>query len=380
MQQSKQLQMVGLGVQGDAPDVPIQPRLKDGIHLRWATTPDLAFPWFGFFLYRRQRGDDISKTCMFPLARPVRPGSQGATSIVLAHNERIDSDLPINLTDDFPAANSLEVDFGPANDRARAFVRVRMPPGRYATAAQVSIGFRQSRNPSAVRMLAIQGGTVVASEIVSGTPGEVVDATIGADAFDSVRFEAMSRDTMPDAALVQFCYVDFERAARQGWRPVPHCPQPITLPLTHPNYPATGNQPEDENAARGAAIGRISYGSPAPFAAAFADLHTELARLVTGGPAIRADERSVARDGGGGAVRSAGPRAPGAERAPSTSARSRQSRRAASRRRADARSLLARQDRGARANVRLPDSRRLPPGWPAATRKRRSWPGRRTLP
>lgn len=277
--------MTGLGVQGDAPAVSIQPKLKDGIHLRWATTPDLAFPWFGFFLFRRQLGNEAPKTCIFPLSQHLPPGLQSTASIVLARNEVVESDLPINLTEDFPPANSSEVDFGPVNKQPRAFVRLRMPLSRFATEAQISIGFRKSSEKSVVRITAFNGETAVASEIVSGTPGAIVNATIAADSFDSVLFEAMPSKTLPDAALVQFCYFDLEQGARQGWRPVPNCPQPITLPLTHPDYPATGNQPENENAARGAAIGRVSYGNPAPFAAAFSDLHTELVRLVKGGPA-----------------------------------------------------------------------------------------------
>src|SRR5687768_6848629 len=45
--------MVGLGTSGDTPPNSDQPRLVDGIHLRWAFKRELGFPWFGFYLFRR---------------------------------------------------------------------------------------------------------------------------------------------------------------------------------------------------------------------------------------------------------------------------------------------------------------------------------------
>ena len=52
--QGNNLAMVGLGSVGDMPPNDLQPRLPDGIHLRWASARELGFPWFGYFLFRRR--------------------------------------------------------------------------------------------------------------------------------------------------------------------------------------------------------------------------------------------------------------------------------------------------------------------------------------
>src|SRR5687767_10217162 len=46
--------MAALGVRADAPPNELQPQLRDGVHLRWATERALGFPWFGFYLFRRE--------------------------------------------------------------------------------------------------------------------------------------------------------------------------------------------------------------------------------------------------------------------------------------------------------------------------------------
>lgn len=51
--QTSDLVMVALGVDGDAPPIALQRPLVDGIHLRWAFPRERAFPWYGYYLFRR---------------------------------------------------------------------------------------------------------------------------------------------------------------------------------------------------------------------------------------------------------------------------------------------------------------------------------------
>jgi hypothetical protein len=51
--QTEDLVMGGLNVFGDQPPNTLQPRLDDGVHLRWVFRRDLGFPWYGFYLFRR---------------------------------------------------------------------------------------------------------------------------------------------------------------------------------------------------------------------------------------------------------------------------------------------------------------------------------------
>ena len=51
--QTDRLIMTSLSILGDVPPVNIQPRLRDGIHLRWAFQREASFPWYGYYLFRR---------------------------------------------------------------------------------------------------------------------------------------------------------------------------------------------------------------------------------------------------------------------------------------------------------------------------------------
>jgi hypothetical protein len=53
MLQTDDLVMIALGIDRDAPPLPEQPPLDDGIHLRWGFRRDRGFPWYGYYLYRR---------------------------------------------------------------------------------------------------------------------------------------------------------------------------------------------------------------------------------------------------------------------------------------------------------------------------------------
>ena len=61
--QTQNLVMVGLGIKDDVPPNKIQPKLLDGVHLRWVFKKDLGFPWYGFYLFRREHRKRQS-TCL----------------------------------------------------------------------------------------------------------------------------------------------------------------------------------------------------------------------------------------------------------------------------------------------------------------------------
>src|SRR6266699_5188609 len=120
---------------------------------------------------------------------------------------------------------------------------------------------------------ALDGDVVVAHHSVVGEVGEVVTVTLISDRISRVRL------TGGPAAVVEFCVRPVSLGSFNDWQPVPDCPQPLPLPIIHPDYPAQ-NGPEDLNASRQQARSRIIYGPSAPWAAEFEQLYRQLRALV----------------------------------------------------------------------------------------------------
>ena len=81
--QTDNLVMVGLGVLGDQPPHSIQPKLPDGIHLRWAFDPDRGAPWHGYHLFRRPH-DEGRHLCIAPQFRcEMDKGSARSAALTL---------------------------------------------------------------------------------------------------------------------------------------------------------------------------------------------------------------------------------------------------------------------------------------------------------
>src|SRR5690349_14993322 len=106
--QSDRLGMAALGVVGDTPPDTLQPSLDDGIHLRWARRQDLGFPWYGFYLFRREHmvGKDL---CLSSVLRAASPGRWPSNRFATPYGELI-SEVPLAFIDDFPPAGTPEVD------------------------------------------------------------------------------------------------------------------------------------------------------------------------------------------------------------------------------------------------------------------------------
>ncbi len=417
--QATRLTMIGLGVESDAPPDPIQPKLADGVHLRWQFQRELGFPWYGFFLFRRAHAEG-KRVCLSEVFRLPAALQSGALSALSTPLGEVSSDRPLRFSDDFAPAGVPEIELD-----GRSYVRVALSAAAVARRVFCTIGFRgdegerrhclrfldrkpdhQSnprrendiefevreaggvpapntrvvlvtttqgrwsgldcgseltitlpapvdgvdllvtqfskpaiieaqdsrgarvalvamRNPSrepehvslrgrdirrvviharqnetvlheictvvrgarhagkaAVRVRAYQSSVRVADATAVGSPGDVVTVELHADAIDRVDIERGS------AVLIDLCVVPVAQGAADGWQPLRDFPYAMSLPVTHPDYPASNYQPVDEAAAEAIAMGRIRYGGPAPWAGApFADLHDELVRLVAGGPA-----------------------------------------------------------------------------------------------
>src|ERR1044071_5964891 len=106
--------MLRLGVVGDQRPMPdLQPKLPEGIHLRWGfkrdpqPALDRGFPWYGFYLFRRQSLGS-NPTCASTFLGGRTPGTIGP-SLAIALGT-FSSDQNLRLTEDFAPAATVELD------------------------------------------------------------------------------------------------------------------------------------------------------------------------------------------------------------------------------------------------------------------------------
>jgi len=411
--------MVGLGLLGDVPAVAEQPPCVDGIHLRWSVPRHKAFPWHGFFLFRRPSQREFRQDCLAPRLK-AREGGTGASELVIGGGE-FSSDVPLvfatvpdtgetgfNLRqrrwlrfDRSPAqaAHRFRVTIAilPAHEDRRCIVfadlreLIRLPlerdgvtlsapvrraavtragrddPKMLSVDGMLDIALREPADwveielPSGLEDIAVQaldasgarlrvkplqekgddgalrlrlaasgiarlklarrdgliaisrfcfgvgGGrerailvegldrrmgsdpadaAMVASATARGRPGETVSLELHADRMTGLRVGG------GEAVLTDICWSEVAADAAKGWEPVPRCPQPLALPVRHPDYPAwTG--PVDLPTAEAEALGRVFYGPAADWAGGpFAELHDMATALVQGGPAAGAMDAS----------------------------------------------------------------------------------------
>jgi hypothetical protein len=245
------LAMIGLGVLRDQPPNDIQPKLPKGIHLRWAVRPDVGFPWYGFYLFRRPAIRDHA-TCLGAATVGLRKGLLPSNQFV-SNLGTVTSDAPLVLTDDFPEAHGaglLEFDL-----RGRTYLSFT-PPAEPLSWVEVTVGFYTE---GTVRATALLLGNPVEERDVCGRQHEVQTVVLRFDAISEVRIES------GPATLINLCYVTVAQGSTWIWETLHDLPYPIRLPLTHPDYPCTPGQSEDLEAARRLASGRVHYGPPAPW-------------------------------------------------------------------------------------------------------------------
>ncbi len=127
--------MVGIGSANDVPPNSEQPRLGDGIHLRWAFKRELGFPWHGFYLFRRvHQAGTLSWLSQHTGKLPK--GTWPSNSLDTPFG-RVVSDRKLVLTEDFPPPDSVEFDLD-----TRQFLAVVFPEAEPVRRVDARIGFR----------------------------------------------------------------------------------------------------------------------------------------------------------------------------------------------------------------------------------------------
>ncbi len=140
--QTDDLSLLVLGIAGDHPSDAGQPALPDGIHCRWLFAPERGFPWFGFYLFRRE-SQPRQPRCLSLDLRPLRPGTSQSLSLETPLG-RLSSAKPLVFTEEFPPTDTVEVDL------KSALLRFDLPAGVQARRIDLRIGLR-SAGPATVR-------------------------------------------------------------------------------------------------------------------------------------------------------------------------------------------------------------------------------------
>jgi hypothetical protein len=109
--QSNDLAALGLGIVGDVPPTPLQAKVKDGVHIRYATAFEKGFPWFGFYLFRRPRRTSL-ETCIGPQLEPLKAANTGKTRLDLGGTS-FTADRPIELIEKSSAPGTIGIALPP---------------------------------------------------------------------------------------------------------------------------------------------------------------------------------------------------------------------------------------------------------------------------
>ena len=130
------LKMIALGMLNDTPPVPDQPALADGVHLRWTAPRDRLFPWYGYYLYRRDSNDEKLSGCL-DLDRLAKHGLQQTE--VSFPDGRISSSQTLRFEDSFAPVGTVELAV-----RNTQTVQFDRPADRPAYLFRLRIGFHAS--------------------------------------------------------------------------------------------------------------------------------------------------------------------------------------------------------------------------------------------
>jgi hypothetical protein len=307
--QTENLAMVGLGVLGDQPPHPIQPKLGDGIHLRWAFAPERGFPWHGYYLFRRPHREGRETCIAAQFDAKWKKGPLASSKLILPAGV-LESDRDLVLTESFAGPGARELDL-----RGRTYLRFVLPAGQPARSFRVRIGVfaregggsgesgeaetdpttrggclgallapfsprkpRPIPPPSPIKVTAFDDGVPVASASLAASAGGTATAVLTADRMDSVEIESGS------AALIDLCFVPVAQDAALGWAIIPGFPYPMCLPTAVAGYPCEG-RPMSDALAETLALGRIRYGPASAWAGApVNELRGVLGDLAMQGP------------------------------------------------------------------------------------------------
>src|SRR6266516_2352127 len=224
--QTQNLVMLGLSVLNDNPPNQLQPRLVDGIYLRWNFTSAIGFPWYGYYLFRRLHYA-VDPTEVRLDGSNLQPGSTTLNSAA----GQLSSDSTLELTN-FPPTGATGFDLD-----GRSYMR--FIPSELANQVEMSIGLRQDVPPTApMTITAFLHGSnpaqkaPVAQVHISGKAGDRIDVpALEFDAISAIEFSS------GPAVLTSLSYIPVAGSQLSGWQGVPNFPYPLCLPVMHPDYP-----------------------------------------------------------------------------------------------------------------------------------------------
>jgi len=274
--QTRRLALAALSVAGDVPPNDLQPRLADGIHLRWSFERQLGFPWFGYYLFRRD--SDAADRSLQLVDLNALPATTAGATVVSTPVGQLSSDVGLALRDDFQPSGAPELDLA-----GRSYLR--FVPADLASVVRVEIGFRQDAE---IELTAHLEQVPVAAARARGKAGQVVAVELAYDAISQV-------DIGPGpAAITALGAMLVADGVTAGWQPLPDfpfpkpgpgVPYPLCLPVAHPQYPCPGAPTTAADAIK-LGLDRVRYALPGAWTpAAGGELHKVLAQLVDGGPA-----------------------------------------------------------------------------------------------
>lgn len=295
----KNLEIVGLGIEDDSPGPGTTTVLPDGIHLRWIFERERGFPWHGYYLLRRESdsgwrrafefkptmgdgsGNDLQKlldsfddgnrgAVYVPLSRPGRPlvvvGTEGAEAEIFfekvgtARRQGTSAPLVVNSVigaddlDAFPLFSPQrlgqvkEYDLYGLSLGETSRLTLRAPPPRRYRRVRLRIGFLED---DSTRVFARQGDTTVEQVSMSGARGSIETVVLSSDRQPFSRLSFSRSEAVVLGLEVVFVLGSREWALADDLGE----PQPIRLPITHPDYPA-GQGPEDPSGDRDTARDR----------------------------------------------------------------------------------------------------------------------------
>lgn len=320
--QSTDLVMIARGVSnGTSVNPTNQPRLADGVHLRFGFDRDRGFPWHGYYVFRR-RHNSGKPLCSYPPSR--KQLKSGSMVWQTAQGEFSATGAGLVLDEVFAPANQTEFDL-----RNSPHLLFRLGPGLGAREFRVTLGFYPDPRASSAggtdeiksapgdrngflssirnllaRLVSLlqrwwgirprtigpfqvtgwSGGAQVAYAEVSGPPGATATATLTGDHLDRVEVTGAG-GAYGGCALIEVCHVPVEADIGSGWEPLRNFTYPLCLPNAQPAYPCSG-RPANAAQALALAQSRVRYGPVSDWdASRFGDMTFFLDGLLTGGPA-----------------------------------------------------------------------------------------------
>lgn len=295
--QTQDLVMIALGVLGDRPPNNEQPRLVDGIHLRWAFKREKGFPRYGYYLFRRVHQPNATEYRLSDALKPLQPGGLSQRLLAVSFglvSGQVSSDQDLMLTDDFLPTDLVELDLS-----HRHHLRFDLTPGIVARKVTVRIGFREGfATTDEIQVIAFhstpeRGEVAVGQVRAKGAAGKEGTYSLASDAISGIIMSSGA------AALVDLSVMPVTLA--DHWELVPDCPEPICLPVTHQDYPCREGDLNPQ-ADQEEALSRIRYGSRDDWAdqenqdpprKPFTELYDRLIDLVKGGSQPSMAERKT---------------------------------------------------------------------------------------